>query len=316
MILAGIDIGTNTLRLLIAEVEARSFRELFSDRIITRLGQDLHRTGEIAPEAGKRSLNALLDFAESIRRHDVYRTAAVGTSALRNASNAADFIVDAKKKTGLSINVISGEEEARLTLLGVEQALATMGTMGDHPLASALVIDIGGGSTEIILAYPGKPQFIASLSLGAVYLTETFIRHDPPSVHDVNGLRAAIREILDRTISGMQVGPATIFVGTAGSVSTLAAMDQKLVIYDPDRINGYVMTNDTISRLVEKLCTSTLAERRAMPGLEKGREDIIVAGAIITQEIMQRFGFPKMIVSDWGLREGIVLDLYEKMQEA
>jgi exopolyphosphatase/guanosine-5'-triphosphate,3'-diphosphate pyrophosphatase len=313
MILAGIDIGTNTPRLLIAEMRTGcSLRDLYSDRKITRLGQDLDRTGRLSPAASERSVGALLDFTKHIRRHAVAHVAAVGTSALRNASNSSEFISDVQKRTGLAISVITGNEEARLTLLGVAQALKGP-VFGTSPLASALVVDIGGGSTEIMVTRPDHAPFMASLSLGAVYLTERLVKHDPPTKNEIEFLRFTIRQALEGTGPEMRPDPSAILVGTAGTITTLAAMDQGLAEYDPEKINGYVMTGDAIDRVVGKLIASTLKERSAMPGVEKGREDIILAGAILTQEIMNRFGFSRMVVSDWGLREGIILDLHERI---
>jgi exopolyphosphatase / guanosine-5'-triphosphate,3'-diphosphate pyrophosphatase len=312
MILAGIDIGTNTLRLLVAEISPGSFRELYSERRITRLGRDLDRTGALSPDAQERSMQALLGFAEAIRRHDAVHVAAVGTSALRNARNSAEYLVEVKNGTGISISVITGEEEARLTVLGVSRALSNI-THKDGLPASAFVIDIGGGSTELVVATPEHTPRSASLPLGAVYLTERFIRHDPPSPDEVKLLRHAIKESLDRHSTGISPDPNSVFIGTAGTITTLAAMDQGLVTYDPNRINGYAMTKTTIDEIIAKLGTSTLAQRKAFPGLEQAREDIILAGALVTQEIMEQFGFGTMIVSDWGLREGIVLDLYDKI---
>jgi exopolyphosphatase/guanosine-5'-triphosphate,3'-diphosphate pyrophosphatase len=153
---------------------------------------------------------------------------------------------------------------------------------------------------------------VVSLPLGAVYLTERFIKHDPPSAIELDSLRTVVREELDKQNTVVHPGPASVLVGTAGTITTLAAMDQKLFEYDPDRINRSMLTRSAIDGMVRMLRESTLQERRDIPGLEHGREDIILAGAVVTQEIMERFGFSTMQVSDWGLREGIVFDLYEK----
>jgi exopolyphosphatase/guanosine-5'-triphosphate,3'-diphosphate pyrophosphatase len=309
MILAGIDIGTNTLRLLIAETGPDSYREIGSDRRITRLGQDLDRTGVLSRDARERSINALADFSASINQHAVRHVDAVGTSALRKASNSREFIAEVKNRTGLDIRVITGEEEARLTLLGVSRALHD--ARNDF-LCSALIIDIGGGSTEFIITHPGRVPVVVSLPLGAVYLTERFIKHDPPSAIELDSLRTVVREELDKQSTVVHPDPASVLAGTAGAITTLAAMDQKLVEYDPDRINRSMLTRSAIDGMVRMLRESTLQERGDIPGLEHGREDIILAGAVVTQEIMERFGFSTMLVSDWGLREGIVFDLYEK----
>jgi exopolyphosphatase/guanosine-5'-triphosphate,3'-diphosphate pyrophosphatase len=311
MILAGIDIGTNTLRLLVADTGPSSIREIHSDRQITRLGEHLDKAGMLTPEARERSIAALADFARNIEAFGAAGVRAVGTSALRTAANSSEFREEVHKRTGLVVEVISGEEEARLTLLGVARCLfPAAATVKKIVPDDALVIDIGGGSTEIIMA--GSPASEVSLPLGAVYLTERFLKQDPPGAEELERLRAYVRLILDssRLPSPERAG---ILIGTAGTVTTLVAMDHQLDEYDPGKITGSKLTKDTISDLVLKLSMSRLDERRRMPGLEQGREDIILAGAVIVQEIMERFGFRSMLVSDGGLREGILLDLYDKL---
>jgi len=319
MILAGIDIGTNTLRLLVVETGPHAFQEIYTDRRITRLGQDLDRNGRLSPEAEERTLRALVDFSAQIRRYSAFRSAAIGTSALRNAANSAAFLHEVLMRTGLDVRIVSGAEEARLTLLGVARMLGQGGgRKNGAALASAFVIDIGGGSTEIIATRPGMTPHIASLPLGAVYLTDRFIRNDPPLPEELVRLRQAIGSELDGFAETIQRRPDSLFIGTAGTITTLAAIDQGLLSYDPARINHAVLTREFIDATVDRLSASTLDERRSIRGLERGREDIILAGAMVAQEIMRRFGYASMLVIDWGLREGIVLDLYEQIvaQEA
>jgi exopolyphosphatase / guanosine-5'-triphosphate,3'-diphosphate pyrophosphatase len=313
MILAGIDIGTNSLRLLIAQIDRGIFREIYSDRKTTRLGQGLDGTGALDREAEDRSLHALGDFAEKLRQHDVQHIAAIGTSALRNASNAGDFIEEVKNKTGLVIVVVSGEEEARLTLIGVTRSLEGIVRNGRNKIEKAIIIDIGGGSTEIIITTHGRDTTAASLPLGAVYLSERFIRHDPPDGNELELMRATIIHELDKMTSGPRQTSGSVFAGTAGTITTLAAMVQGLETYDPGRINGTVLDRESIDNIIDTLVHMTLDERSSIRGLEAGREDIILAGAIVTKEIMKYFGYSSLIVTDWGLREGIVLDLYEKL---
>ncbi len=310
MILAGIDVGTNSLRLLIAEARHGAFHEIHSDRRITRLGQNLDRTGRLADEARERTLCALGEFRAVITRAGAQFTSAIGTSALRIASNSQEFIEEAQRKTGITIRVITGAEEARLTLLGV--AFSLTGT-GGGPLAAALVIDIGGGSTELIVTRPGCEPIVDSLPLGAVYLTERFISSDPPSRENVDCLRSAVRKELEGRSGVLQPVPSSIFVGTAGTITTLAAINLALDEYDAEKINRAVLTKDVIDGIVDTLGRMPLHERRSVKGLEQGREDIIFAGAVVAQEIMAWYGYASMLVSDWGLREGIVLDLYEHL---
>jgi len=322
MILAGIDIGTNTIRLLVTETSDTTHRELYSGRTITRLGQQLDRTGMLAPEAQERSLKAIEAFSQIIGRHSVDRMAAVGTSALRNASNAAEFITAVQNRAGIEVTVITGDDEAKLTLLGMRRALSQGKRSEEDPLASALVIDIGGGSTELIAIVQGRVETMRSIPLGAVYLTESFLRNDPPLREEVDSLRRVVRKELDawerEAFHGRNVRASSLatVAGTAGTITTLAAMDQALAEYDPARINGYILTRASVDRLVNTLSVSTLDARRTIAGLESGREDIILAGAIVAQEIMGRCGARQMLVSDWGLREGIVFDLYEKHRGA
>jgi len=314
MILAGIDIGTNTLRLLVAEIGPATFQELCSERRITRLGQDLDRTGMLSREARQRSILALIDFRDNIGRHDVLHTAAIGTSALRKASNTLEFVDDVKKRTGFNIRVITGEEEARLTLLGVSRMLKGVGSAtSEDRLRSSLVIDIGGGSTEIIMTRTGAEPEMLSLALGAVYLTERFIVHDPPSCEELELLRRVVRTELSMHDKVLRRDPAGVIIGTAGTVTTLAAMVQELTEYDPEKINRFILTREAIAGIVSVLSRSMLKERKNIPGLEPGREDIILAGAIVAQEIMEQYGHTMMVASDWGLREGIIIDLYDKV---
>ncbi len=317
MILAGIDIGTNSIRLIIAESDADAFRELYSARRTTRLGKDLDRTGRLSPDAMERSFSALSEFSAHILRFSACQISAIGTSALRNASNTQEFIEEARRRTGIAISVISGEDEARLTLLGVTSALQGRKMQETGSPASALVIDIGGGSTEFILTNGCDKPRVQSLPLGAVYLAERYVTSDPPALGEIAALRQAIRMELDRAEKGRQALPQGAgnrpekLIGTAGTITTLAAMDQGMA-YDPGRINGSTLTKSAIDRIVQTLMRSPLSERRTLAGLEPGREDIILPGAIITQEIMERYAYREMLVSDGGLREGIVADLSAK----
>ncbi len=308
MILAAIDIGTNTLRLLLAEISAGALREIHSDRRITRLGQDLCRTGRISLSARDRSIAALADFNRSMTRYGTDHVAAVGTSALRNASNADDFITAVREITGIEIRVISGEEEARLTLLGVTRAL-------DIRNKRALVMDIGGGSTELILSRPEGRSRVISLPLGAVYLTEHFLKGDPPAADEMEQARRMIESELDKHGWLEHVSADVVLIGTAGTITTLAAMNMKLTDYDPARINGARLSRKSIDGLVSVLSSTAVRDRQTLPGLEPGREDIILAGAVVCREIMNRLGFQQVQVSDWGLREGILFDLYDRIQK-
>jgi exopolyphosphatase/guanosine-5'-triphosphate,3'-diphosphate pyrophosphatase len=319
MILAGIDVGTNTIRLLVADVGETSYQELSTGRTITRLGQGLDRTGTLSSEAQARSLDALSAFTEILRRYPTIPVDVVATSALRRAANARTFHQELKRRTGLDLRVIDGEEEARLTLAGARRALSQGRRTDKDPLASSLLIDIGGGSTEIVVTEGGVIRSERSLDLGAVYLFERFLRSDPPKAGEIERLRQDVRkglEAWETTLvreTGICAASPAILAGTAGTITTLAAMDQGMIDYDPARINGHILAGNALDRMVRLLARTALDERKRIPGLEAGREDIIFAGAIIAQELMQRSAKREMLVSDWGLREGIVFDRYEKM---
>lgn len=318
MIVAGIDIGTNTIRLLVAEVDDDGHRQLYSGRIVTRLGQNLDRTGLLSEEAQERSISALSEFSGVLRVFSGCPIAAFGTSALRNARNAASFVAAAKERTGLTVGVISGDEEARLTLEGVRRALSRGKRPERDPLQSALVVDIGGGSSELIITRQGTPVSIVSLSLGAVYLTERFLHRDPPAKEELQALQREIMLNLDaweidlRRMRSTLAARVPVLAGTAGTITTLASMDLGLAAYDPERINGSVLTRASLGRMIDRLASTSIEERKKIPGLDPGREDILLAGAMVAGEVMARSGKEEMIVSDWGLREGIVFDLYER----
>lgn len=312
MILAGVDIGTNTLRLLIADVNEGTFQQVFSDRIITRLGQNLDRSGVLAPEAMERSVSALVGFAGEIRNCQVAGTMMVGTSALRNAANSRQFLDEVKQRTGFDITVIHGHEEGRLTLRGVSHALNAAKSDIDL-LSSSMVIDTGGGSTEVLLMKREGTLMTASLPLGAVYLTEKYLQNDPVADRELEELRSAIRMQLQEGLARYEPDASSILVGTAGTITTLAAMELGMSEYDPEKINRTVLTREKLDDRIRQLSAMTSVERMNIRGLEQGREDIILAGAVVVQEIMSRYGFTSLVVSEFGLREGILLDLYDKL---
>ncbi len=313
MIVAGIDVGTNTIRLLVADVDAGSFRELHSGRIITRLGAGLDRSGAISPESEQRSLAALAAFTADARRFSPACIDAVGTSALRRASNASAFIHRTADRTGLTLRVATGEEEARLTLKGVSFMLERM---RGAPLPDpALVVDIGGGSTEVIRIDGGRIRE-QSLPLGAVYLTERFLLHDPPRKEEIDAVREAVRKELSAHAELFRSDGAPALIGTAGTITTLAAMDQRMTDYEPARINAFVLSGTSLDALIDMLSVTPNRARKLIPGLEEGREDIILAGAVVAQEIRRLIGSASVLVSDWGLREGIVLAGYDRQRES
>lgn len=316
--LSSIDIGTNTFRLLISSLDdSGSIRHRLLKREITRLGGGFTSNGVLTEESMARGVATLSAFSELLREHGVDRVRAVATSVVREARNGRDFIRQVKDNTGLDVDVIDGREEALLALKGVLSCVSVK-------TRYSLVFDIGGGSTEYILADLSNPLYSESLRLGVVHATEAFLRSDPPkeeemervSSHVVERLRpfmdnlakAGLREKLPPENSDITL------IGTAGTITTLAAMDQGLETYDPSMINNYLLAYGSVKRLFNKICPLTIRERRGLKALEGGREDLIVAGSIIVLRTMEVFGFDKMLVSDGGLLEGVLIDMVERRE--
>jgi len=305
--LAGIDIGTNTFRLLIAEVTGKGIKELYSGREITRLGDGVSITGLLKEDAIKRGLKALREFSNIIAGYRVDAVEAVATSAFREAKNSSDFVRRAKEETGIDLEIISEEEEAKKTFRGMK--------MGIEVPESSLMVDIGGGSTEFIFSKNGEPLFIRSLKLGVVYLTDIYMKSDPPSDDEKNQMHDAISKAVSSLENVKEQFTAdTALVGAAGTITTIAAMVNGLARFDRAKIHNTRISLASVKEICAKLSSSVKRERaEAYPVLDSSRLDIIVPGAMILLEIMTCFGFKEIIVSDNGLREGILLDLYDKI---
>lgn len=308
MLLAGIDIGTLTCRLLIGRVAGDGrLTEVHSDRRILRLGEGVDRDHLLRPAAMARVVEALRDWRTVINSHHVDAQIAVATSAVRNARNREEFLGRVKQEVGFDVEIISGEEEARRTLLGIRSGLPT-------GISSMLGLDIGGGSTEFMLDRPSHAPIIRSIEIGVVRLTERLLTSDPPTADEIQAARELITKEAEqaRAILG-ELGGVTL-VGTAGSITTLAAMAQKLTTYEPIRIHNYRLSLETVRGIEQQLLGRTKVQRREMPGLEAGREDVVVAGTLILCGVMETLGFSEGLVSDVGLREGILLDLAGRLQ--
>lgn len=305
---AVIDVGTNTVRLLVAESDGHSaYRTLLTAQEITRLGQRLLPARELQPEPIQRTVRALQRYRELAEAQGAATILAVGTSALREAKNRAAFLAAARDAAGVEVVVIAGEEEARLALLGVRAGLP------DAP-ARLVMMDIGGGSTELLLADGESILAAVSSGLGVVKLTETCLHGDPPLPAELEKVRRTAAECLDRARNAelRGIAPRDTFVGTAGTVTSLAAVDLALVPYDPVRVTGHRLTRVRVAQLLHRLASLPLGDRRQVPGLEPGRADIIVAGGVICLAAMDALGYSTLTVSDGGLREGILLDLMRR----
>lgn len=301
--LATIDLGSNTVRLLVVETHgAGRWRTLDHAQTVTRLGERLAAAGGLAEAAMKRTADAVATFcaqAESLGAEEVL---IVATSAVREAANRNVLLDLVRRVTGREIRVVSGEDEARLTLLGVLHGLGV-------PSGSSLLVDIGGGSTEFVLSRGGAVVTAVSLPLGVVPLTERYMTADPVDWTRYAEMARAVRDQLVREALPSFSGPRPDrMLGTAGTVTTLAALDQGLPAYDSGKVHGYVITRDRIERLLATLGAMPVAARASLPCLEPGRADLILAGVSICLAAMAAFRFRSMTVSDFGLREGILIE--------
>jgi len=310
MNLCTIDIGTNTTLLLVARLPPGAELERIEERAeITRLGRGIGAGGELGVEGITRTLGVLREFAAVARRHEA-KIAAVGTEALRRAPNAAAFLDPAAEILGGPVEVIDGTREAALTFRAVADAFP-------DALAGALsVVDIGGGSTEIVVATRGVVKFNASLPLGSVRLTERFIRHDPPRPDEIAAVTAAVDAALAGVPFPVPAAQPVALVGVAGTVTSLAAMAEALSSYDPARVHGYRLSQAALAEQIARLRVGTQAARERIVGLDPRRADVILAGALILQQIAAAARVGEVRVSDRGIRWGLMHELASGILES
>lgn len=299
MRIASVDIGTNTVRCLICEVADDVLVPVEIHRRIVRVGAGLRIKSALKEEPGGRLREVLLDFGEKIRAKGCERVRAVATSAFREAGNREDLLHGAVRALTFPIEVITGGEEAELTARGTQAGIGV--------IENGTVVDIGGGSTEIIRIVDGSMVWWTSIPEGVVYLTEEILEDDPPSPSQVASLRERFRSLLPA--DGRGGGDET--VGTAGTPTTLASIELGIDVYDPTLVNGHVLSRESIARMRSDFLKIDSAARLALPGMEKGREDVIVAGILLLEEIMEHWGYKGLRVSDWGLLEGVALSAAE-----
>ena len=305
---ASIDVGSNTVRLLIVERNQEGcLRDLRRERRITRLGGNFSREGKLDESAMVRTLEALQSFADLLAQEKVEAVFAVATGVVREARNGREWIAEVLKKTGIPLRRISGEEEGRLMLRGVRGSLR-------EEVLSGIFADIGGWSTEVLWVEGDRPRKTRSLELGVVALCERFLKSDPPEIEELEAMENHAQRILDEsrewfTREGLELSKLeSRFVGTAGTMTTLAAIDQRLSIYDPQRISGHRISRSALREIYRHLRSLPMRERREIPGLEEGREDLIVAGAGVALSILSVFEGKEWVVIDSGLLEGVLLE--------
>ncbi|HEV8533054.1 MAG TPA: Ppx/GppA phosphatase family protein [Methylomirabilota bacterium] len=303
---AAVDLGTNTVRLLVGEARPSEWRPLLETQRVTRLGEGQAARGALGDAPMRRTTAVVAEFVERARALGAEEIRIVATSAVRDASNRDDLLAAVRAACGCSVEVISGEDEARLTLLGVSAGLPALG-------GSFLLFDIGGGSTEFVLAESARPAVMVSLRLGVVALAERHTDAGPVDLRQLARLEAAIDQALSAgLIPGISGARSPELVGTAGTVTTLAALDLELTAYDAARVQGHRLTRRAIEVQLARLAGLTVSERAALPCLERGRADLIVPGAAICLAVLTRLGFDSLIVSDRGLREGILYEILSK----
>jgi exopolyphosphatase/guanosine-5'-triphosphate,3'-diphosphate pyrophosphatase len=301
--LAGVDIGTLTCRLLIADLpHGGRLKEIRSERRILRLGEGVDQTKQLSVAAMDRVLQCLREWRELIDASHVDAAAAVATSAVRDAKNRDEFLDRVKREAGFEVELISGEEEARRTLRGIRSGLSP-------DVTDVLALDIGGGSTEFILDRPGQQLAVRSIDIGVVRLCERLLHHDPPTGEEVHQAREWVARETKAAVVGMGSYQTATFVGTAGTITSLAAMAQKLPAYEQARIHNYRLQLGTIRELEQTVLSRKKTDRAGLPGLEKGREEVIAAGVIIIRTVMETLGVSAVLISDLGLREGVLIDL-------
>lgn len=299
MRVAAIDIGTNTALLTVADIEAGATVAVEERAEIVRLGEGLDRSGRLSPPAIARTWAVLDDYVARIATLGCTRVRAVATEAVRKAGNGSDFVAGANARlapVGGALEVIDGEREARLSWRAVAASFPELA-------GPRTVVDIGGGSTELIVG-EREVETVVSLPIGSVRLTERLITRDPPDAAE----RARVAAAVDEALAGAP-RPRGTLIGIAGTVTTLAAMAQRLEDYDGARVHGTRLSRRTVDEMVEMLGTTPLADKRRTPGLDPKRADVIFAGAVILQRVLERAGADDCIVSDRGIRWGLVDEL-------
>jgi exopolyphosphatase / guanosine-5'-triphosphate,3'-diphosphate pyrophosphatase len=301
-LLAAIDLGTNTVRVLVAVTDrATGLVPRWADQTVTRLGEGLAGRGTLAPAAAERTLAAIRRYRDRARALGAEQVLLVATAAVRQARDGREFLARLRAERGLVPRVVSGEEEAALTLLG---AVWGLGTVAD----TYALVDIGGGSTEVLVAEGAQALVAVSLPLGVVQLVERFFVHDPVEPRDLAACRVHVDARLRAEVRPrVQPYRPTTLVATAGTPTTLAALDLGLPAYDPARVRGHRLSALAIDQLTMRLAALRLAERAETPGLEPGRADVIVPGAIVLAAVLAALDLPVVVVSDAGLREGVLL---------
>ena len=294
------DMGTNSTRLLVADVEDGEVKELERRSTVTRLGRGVDTSRQLATEAIEDVVSAVGEYIKLYEPLEPDVVLALATSAVRDAENSGAFIAELRERFALNARILTGEEEARLTYVGA--------VAGRAPSDETLVIDIGGGSTEIVVGSGREMAFHTSLQLGTVRHTERHIRNDPPTAPELEALAEDIRKQLFAELAAADFFEIHTGIAVAGTPTSLAAIDQELDPYDPERVHGYVLSLDAIQHMYSMLSGKSLEERLKVPGLHPGRAPTIVAGVVILIQAMRAFGLQEIEVSEHDILYGAALE--------
>ena len=300
MRVAVVDMGTNSTRLLVADVGDGEIRELDRTSAVTRLGRGVDTSRQLAAEAIEDVCATVAGYVARYEELGAERVAAIATSAVRDAQNRGAFIGELRERFALSARVLSGDDEARLTYLGALH--------GRPPEADTLVVDIGGGSTELVVGRGNDVSFHASLDAGTVRHSERHVHHDPPEAAELEELANDVRRLIGAALDGADYTSAQRGIGVAGTPTSLAAIDQDLDPYDPNLVHGYALPLAAIQRMFSRLAAMTLDERLAVKGLHPGRAPTIVAGVVILIQVMRAFGLNEIEVSEHDILHGAALE--------
>jgi exopolyphosphatase/guanosine-5'-triphosphate,3'-diphosphate pyrophosphatase len=308
---AVVDIGTNSTRLLIADVDAEtgSLRQLARESRVTRLGEGVDSTAALSDAAIERVVATLADYRAQIEAHECEANLAVLTSAVRDAANGDEFAQRVRDEFGLDARVLRGEEEAQLTFLGAMSGRADGSHDGGDDEEPTVVIDVGGGSTEFVVGTGTTAGFHVSLQAGVVRMSERHIHSDPPEPSELQALAADVRDTFLQGLPRQEREPVRHGIAVAGTATSAAAIDQELEPYDPERVDGYRLTLGTVELLLARLADMDEARRRQVAGLHPDRAPTIVAGMIVLAEAMRAFELDEVEVSERDILHGGALRL-------
>ncbi len=294
-----VDLGTNSTRLLVADVENGSVREIDRRLVITRLGEGVDERRKLLPTALARVRNVLVDYRRAAESLGAERTLALATSAVRDAENGEAFLGEIEWSYGFETRLLSGHEEALLTFRGVASARE----IGDR----TLIVDLGGGSTELVVGGPDGVEFHDSLDMGSVRMTERFLPSDPPGEQELSACAAAVRSLLAERVPDDLRDSLETAIGVAGTVTTLAALDLGLDEYDGERVHGHRIPAEGVEAQLRRLASVPLAVRSRIPALEPERAPVIVAGIVIVREVLRHFGLGAIEASERDILDGAAL---------